>query len=238
MILTHGDSIARIVDQAAKKAGKTVPIVLTVSGDPVRSGIVTSLARPGGNITGLTSSSRDLAQKRLALLKEVVPSASRIAVFWDSRVPPTVRQLKTLQVVAPALGVKLLPIEFVKSHIDRAFDAIRRERPDALNVLGWGLTIPYTKQIADFALKNRLPTVFTSGRFVVAGGLISYGVDSLDLYNRAATYVHKILKGAKPAELPVEQPTRFNLTINLKTAKALGITFPQSILFQATKVIE
>lgn len=135
VILTHGDSIARIVDRAAKQAGRTVPIVSTVSSDPVRSGLVASLARRGGNITGLTSSNRELAQKRLALLKEVVPSASRIAVFWDSRVPPTVRQLKTLQVVAPALGVKLIPIEFVKSHIDRAFDAIRTERPDALDVL-------------------------------------------------------------------------------------------------------
>jgi putative ABC transport system substrate-binding protein len=136
------------------------------------------------------------------------------------------------------LGVKLIPIEFVKPHIDRAFDAVRRERPDALAVLGWGLTIPHTKRIAEFALENRLPTVFTSGRFVVAGGLISYGVNSLDMYRRAATYVHKILNGAKPAELPVEQPTRFVLTINLKTAKALGITFPQSILYQAAKVIE
>lgn len=238
VVLTHGDSIARIVDKAAKAAGRTVPIVLTVSSDPVRSGLVSSLARPGGNVTGVTSSSRDLVQKRLGLLKEIVPSASRIAVFWDPRVPPTIRQMKTLQSVAPALGVKLIPIEFRKPYVHRAFDAVRRARPDALNVLSWGLTNPYTKQIADFAFKNRLPTVFSGDRFVVAGGLISYGVDALDLYRRAATYVHKILKGAKPAELPVERPTRFNLAINLKTAKTLGITFPQSILLQATKVIE
>ncbi len=145
--------------------------------------------------------------------------------------------MKALKDAAPALGVRLIPIEFVKGHVDRAFDAVRRNRPDALNVLGWGLSIPYTKHIADFAFKNRLPTVFASERFVVAGGLMSYGVD-FDGYRRAATYVHKILKGAKPAELPVERPTRFKTTLNLKTAKALGITFPPSILFQATKVIE
>jgi putative ABC transport system substrate-binding protein len=238
VILTHGDSIAQIVDEAAKKAGKVIPIVLTVSSDPLGGGLVDSLARPGGNITGLTSSSRDLVQKRLQFLKEIVPSAVRIAVFWDSRVPPTVRQMQNLQHAAPAFGVKLIPIEFVKSHVDRAFDAVRRERPDALIVLGWGLTVPHTKPIANFALKNRLPAVFTSKRFVAAGGLISYGVDTLAMYRRAATYVHKILQGAKPAVLPVEQPTRYNLAINLKTAATLGVNIPQSILLQATEVIE
>jgi putative ABC transport system substrate-binding protein len=179
-----------------------------------------------------------LVQKRLQFLKEIVPSAVRIAVFWDSRVPPTVRQMQNLQHAAPAFGVKLIPIEFVKSHVDRAFDAVRRERPDALIVLGWGLTVPHTKPIANFALKNRLPAVFTSKRFVAAGGLISYGVDTLAMYRRAATYVHKILQGAKPAVLPVEQPTRYNLAINLKTAATLGVNIPQSILLQATEVIE
>ncbi len=238
VIVTHGDSIARIADQAAKQAGITIPIVLALSSDPVGGGLVASLARPGGNITGLSNSANDLVAKRLQLIKEVVPSASRIAVFWDSRVPPVVRKMKALQAVAPTLGVELFPIEFTKSNVERAFDAVGRERPDVLMVLGWGLISPYRKQIAEFALKSRLPTMYAGERFVLAGGLMSYGADGVDLYRRAATYVDKILKGAKPADLPVELPTKFNFVLNLKTAKALGITFPPSILLRATKVIE
>ncbi len=238
VIVTHGGSIARIADQAARKAGMKIPIVFALTSDPIGYGVVANLARPGGNITGLSNSSSILVAKRLELLKEVVPSASRIAVFFNPAVGHTARQLKTLKAVAPGLGVTLMPIEFAKPNIERAFDAIRRGRPDALNVLGWGLTSPYRKRIAKFALKNRLPMMQTSAAAVRAGGLMSYGVSRLDLYRRAATYVAKILKGAKPAEMPVEQPTRFTLTLNLKTAKALGITFPRSILLRADKVIE
>ncbi len=238
VIVTHGGSIAKIADQAARKVGMTIPIVFALTSDPIGYGVVANLARPGGNITGLSSSSSILVAKRLELLKQVVPSASRIAVFWNPAVGHTARQLKTLKAVAPRFGVTLLPIVFAKPNVDRAFDAIRREHPDALNVLGWGLTSPYRKRIAIFALKNRLPTMQPGARTVVAGGLMSYGVSRLDMYRRAATYVDKILKGAKPAEMPVEQPTRFYLTVNLKTAKALGITFPRSILLRADKVIE
>ena len=238
VIVTHGGSIARIADEAARKAGMTIPIVFASTSDPIGYGVVANLARPGGNITGLSSSSGDLVAKRLQLLKQVVPSASRVAVFWNPAVGHTARQLKTLKAVAPSLSVTLLPIVFAKPNVGRAFDAIRRERPDALNVLGWGLTSPYRKRIAKFALKNQLPMMRTGARSVVAGGLMSYGVDRVDLYRRAATYVDKILKGAKPAEMPVEQPTRFYLTVNLKTARALGITFPRSILLRADRVIE
>ena len=238
VIVTHGGSIARIADQAARKAGTAIPIVFASTSDPIGYGVVANLARPGGNITGLSSSSGDLVAKRLQLLKEVVPSASRIAVFWNPAVGHTARNLKALQSVAPRFGVKLVPIVFAKPNVEGAFDAMRRERPDALNILGWGLTSPYRKRIAKFGLKNRLPTMRTSPRSVVAGALMSYGVDSLDLYRRAATYVHNILKGAKPADLPVEQPTKFYLTLNLKTAKALAITFPRSILLRADRVIE
>ncbi len=238
VIVTHGGSIARIADQAARKVGVTVPIVFAQTADPIGYGVVANLARPGGNITGLSSSSSILVAKRLELLKQVVPSASRIAVFWNPAVGHTARQLKTLQAVAPRLGVALLPIVFAKPNIEGAFDAVRKERPDALNVLGWGLTIPYRKRIAKFAIKNRLPIMLSEARTVAAGGLMSYGVKRLDLYRRATTYVHKILKGAKPAEMPVEQPTKFYLTVNLKTAKALGIAFPRSILLRADKVIE
>jgi putative ABC transport system substrate-binding protein len=146
--------------------------------------------------------------------------------------------LKTLQGAAPEFGVKLLPLEFAKPNTARAFDTLRGERPGALNVLGWGLIGRYRKQIADFAIENRLPTMFSGKKYVVAGGLMSYGVDNVNRYRRAATYVHKILQGAKPANLPVEQPTRFTLTINLKTAKALGIKFPRAILLRADEVIE
>ncbi len=238
VIVTHGGSIARIADQAVKKAGMTIPVVFASTSDPIGYRIVASLAKPGGNITGLSSSSSDLVAKRLELLKEVVPSASRIAVFWNPAVRHTGRQLKTLQAAAPGLGVTLVPIVFAKPNIDSAFDALRRERPDALNVLGWGLVSRHRKRIAEFAPKNRLPTMQTGARGVASGGLMSYGSARNDMYHRAATYIDKILKGTKPADLPVEQPTRFYLTVNLKTAKGLGITIPPSILLRATEVIE
>ncbi len=238
-IVTHGGTTARVADQAAKKAGTTIPIVFAVSGDPIGDGAVASLARPGGNITGLSNSHSDLLAKRLELLKEVVPSASRIAVIWNPANPMISRQLKVLQAMAPALGVTLLPVELKGGDdLGRAFASIRKERPDALNVFGYAVIATYRKQIAEFALKNRLPAISTIERSAVAGLLMTYGANMVDLYRRTATYVDKILKGARPADIPVEQPTRFYLTINLKTAKAIGITIPPSVLYRADKVIK
>jgi putative ABC transport system substrate-binding protein len=237
VIVTHGGRWAKLADRTAKKAGRTIPMVFAVDANPVGRGIVDSLARPGGNITGLSDSHTDLVPKRLEFLKKVVPSATRVAVLWDPR--RGALQLKALQAVAPALGVTILPFKFANPEdIEPAFAALRRERPDALNVLGYPLIATYRKRIADFALRNRLPAISTAERAAVGGFLMSYGVNFLDMYRAAATFVDKILKGAKPADLPVEQPTRFYLTVNLKTAEALGISFPRSILLRADKVIE
>ncbi len=239
VIVTHGGSAARVADRAAKEAGRAIPIVFAVSADPIGDGAVASLARPGGNITGLSNSHSDLLAKRLEFLKEVVPSASRIAVIWNPAIPTISRQLKALQAVAPALGVTLIPVEFKGGDdLDSAFAAIRKERPDALNVLGYPQIATYRRQIAAFALKNGLPAIGTVEPLAVVGLLMTYGASLVDLYRRAATYVDKILKGAKPADIPVEQPTRFYLTINLKTAKKIGITIPPEVLFRATKVIK
>ncbi len=239
IIVTHGGRVAQRADRAARVVGRTIPLVFAVDADPIGNGTVASLARPGGNITGLSDSHSELVAKRLELLKEVVPSATRVAVFWHPDAGHTRSQLKALQDVAPDLGVTLLPLK-VRPPDDarRAFAAIRRERPDALNVLGYSGLGTYKRQIVAFTLENRLATIFTSERWPLAGGLMSYGVNFLDMYRRAATYVDKILKGANPADIPVEQPTRFYLTVNLKTAKAIGVMFPQSILLRADRVIE
>ncbi len=237
VIVTHGGSAARAADRAAKKAGRTIPIVFAVTASPLR--VVASLSRPGGNITGLSDSHSDLVPKRLELFKKVVPSASRVAVLFSPARRLGASQFKALQAVAPSMGVTLLPVAFSKpDDLDGAFAVIQRERPDALNVLGYSLAGSYRRQIIEFLLKNRLPSVHANHSWVVAGGLMSYGTNLLDLYRRSATYVDKILKGAKPAALPVEQPTRFYLTLNLKTAKVLGIKFPQEVLFRADKVIK
>ena len=237
VIVTHGGTL--VADRAAKNAGKTIPIVFAVSADPVGAGYVVSLARPGGNITGLSDAHSELVPKRFEILKEVVPSASRVAVLWSSVSANGARQLKALQAVAPRFGMTVLPVDFARpADFDRVISTIESERPDALNVLGWSLLAAFRKRITDLALNNRLPTVFTGERSILVGGLMSYGARLPDLYRRAATFVDKILKGAKPADLPVEQPTRFYLTVNLKTAKALGITCPPSILLRADRVIE
>ncbi len=237
VIVTHGGRWAQLADRVAKKAGRTIPMVFAVDSDPVGKGIVASLARPGGNITGLSDAHGDLVPKRLELLKEVVPSASRVAVLWSPH--RGALQLNALQAVAPRLGVTLLPITFgTPEDVEPAFATIRRERPDALNILGYPLIGTYLEQIVDFTLQNRLPAIGTIARHPEAGQLMSYGFEMTDLYRRAATLVDKILTGAKPAEMPVEQPTRFYLTLNAKTAKAIGVTFPQSILLRADRVIE
>ncbi len=224
---------------AAKQATSVIPIVMVGVGDPVGLGYVASLARPGGNITGLSSMSVDLGPKRLELLKETIPRVSRVGVMWNPGDPARAIELRDTQAAADRLGLRLQSIE-VRSpdEIERAFSAILRERPDALIVQQDPLTIAQRARIADLALKNRLPAISVFREFPEAGGLMAYGTNLADLYRRAATYVDKILKGARPADLPVEQPTRFELVINLKTAKALGLTLPQSILIRADHVIQ
>jgi putative ABC transport system substrate-binding protein len=225
---------------AARDATDTIPIVMPVSGDPVAQGYVASLARPGGSITGLTSrSASGLAPKRLQVLKEIVPEISRVAVLWNPGSSAKVIELEETEAAARALGVALQSLE-VRGPDDfgSAFDAAVAGRVEALTTFTDPLTLTHAMRIADFARGSRLPSVFEVRPFVAAGGLIAYGPDTTDLYRRAATYVDKILKGAKPADLPVEQPMTFELVINLKTARALGLTIPESVLQQATEVIQ
>jgi len=223
---------------AAKRATTTIPIVMVGVGDPVGSGLVASLARPGGNITGLTLLATKLGGKRLELLREVVPRLRRVAVFWNPANLSVALLLRETEVGARALGVQLLSLEVRgPEDFEAAFAAAIRGRADALIALEDPLTVVHRGRIIDFATKNRLPATCGLKEFAQAGGLMSYGASLPDLYRRAATYVDKILKGAKPADLPVEQPTKFELVINLKTAKALGLTIPQSILLRADQVI-
>src|SRR5262245_8183180 len=227
--------------QAAKNATKTIPIVMMGPGaDPVEAGLIESLARPGGNVTGLTLLNRELGGKRLELLKEAVSKLVRVAVPYETIGPATLIEIKEiLPVAARALRLTLQPWEVrAADDFERVFAAINKERPDGLLVLGGPLMNPNGKRIADFALKNRLPSIYNSREAVNAGGLMSYGADLADSYRRVAYYVDRILKGAKPADLPVEQPTKFELVINLKTAKQIGLTIPQSMLYRADKVIK
>ncbi len=225
--------------RAAKQATLTIPIVMVAAGEAVEVGLVASLARPGGNVTGLTQMLPELTGKRLELLKEIVPKLSRVAILWNSANPAKVPDWKGTQVAARTLGVALYPAEVRgPDDFERAFDAMSREKLDALMTLDDPLTFRYRTQVVDFAAKKRLPAVYALSQFAAAGGLMAYGVDLSDLYRRAATYVDKILKGAKPGDLPVEQPTKFELVVNLKTAKALGLTIPPSVLMRADEVIE
>jgi putative ABC transport system substrate-binding protein len=226
---------------AAKNASKTIPIVMAVSSiDPVKQGLVESLARPGGNVTGVSSFSRELGGKRLELLKEAVPTLARVAVLYDPAVAGSVREVKEdVPVAARALKLTLQPWEVRGADgFEKVFAALNKERPDGLHVPGGGSLINANiKRIVGFALKGRLPSMYSSRRFVDAGGLMYYGADLSDSYRRVAYYVDKILKGAKPADLPVEQPTKFELVINLKTAKQIGLTIPDTVLYRADKVI-
>ena len=225
---------------ALKKATKTIPIVF-IAGDPVGSGLVPSLARPGGNITGLASLTAELSIKGLELLKEAAPKVSRVAVLWDSADPDAAPNLGETQVAARALRVQLLPLEVRGPQgLDNAFAAVRKDRADALMVtMAWDPSRPPgVSRILDFAARNRLPAIYQIREFADAGGLIAYGPSFPAMYRRAAVYVDKILKGAKPADLPVEQPIKFELVINLKTAKALGLTIPPSLLLRADQIIE
>ena len=228
--------------QAAKNATKTIPIVMTGGGgNPVKAGLIESLARPGGNITGITYLSGELGGKRLELLKEAVPKLVRIAVLYDPASPSSALEVKEeIPVAARALGLTVWSWEVRDADgFEKAFAALSKERPDGLYVLGGAsLMRANRKLIAGLALKSRLPSVYSVREYVEAGGLISYGADLADSYRRVAYYVDKILKGAKPADLPVEQPTKFELVINLKTAKQIGLTIPQSMLYRADKVIK
>jgi putative tryptophan/tyrosine transport system substrate-binding protein len=209
--------------------------------DPVRAGLVDSLARPGGNVTGLTALNRELGGKRLELLKEAVPKLSRVAVLYDPADPPSLHEVKELLPAdTRALKLTIQPWEIrAVDDFEKVFAALNKQRPDGLYALTAGPVMrPNRKRIVGFALKSRLPSVYSSSEGVEAGGLMSYGADLADGYRRVAIYVDKILKGAKPADLPVEQPTKFELVINLKTAQQIGLTIPQSLLYRADKVIK
>ena len=224
---------------AAKQATTAIPIVMAVGADPVGSGYVASLARPGGNITGLSNLAEDLIAKLLELLKAAVPRASRVAILVNPANPAHTSFRREIQTAAQVLGVTLLPVEARSPNdFEGAFAAMTRERAGALVVLPDPMGLTERKRIADLAAKSRLPAIYGFKEHVEVGGLMTYGVNLRDSYRRAATYVDKILKGAKPADLPVEQPTRFELVVNLKTAKALGLTIPRSILIRADRVIQ
>ena len=226
--------------RAAKNATKTIPIVMMGAGnDPVAEGLIESLARPGGNITGLTHISRELGGKRLELLKEAVPKLARVAVLYDPATPGVVREVKEdLPVAARELGLTLRSWEVrAADDFERVFAALNKQRPDGLYVPGGSLMAANRKRIATFAAKSRLPSMYSNGQAVDAGGLMSYGADLTDSYRRVAYYVDRILKGAKPADLPVEQPMKFEFVINLKTAKQIGVTIPPDVLARATKII-
>ena len=236
IVITGGDPQI----QAAKNATKTIPIVMTGRGsDPVEVGHVESLARPGGNVTGVTNLGPELGGKRLELFKEAVPKLARVAVLYDQALAANVHELKeVLPVAARGLGLTVRSWELrVADGFEKVFAALKKEPPDGLYVLGGPLMVANGKRTVDFALKSRLPSV-SNRAYVDAGGLMSYGADLADSYRRVAIYVDRILKGAKPADLPVEQPKKFEFIINLKTAKQIGVTIPPDVLARADKVIK
>jgi ABC-type uncharacterized transport system substrate-binding protein len=223
---------------AAKQATTTIPIVMLGVGDPVASGLVASLARPGGNVTGVTSLQHELTGKRLELLKAVLPTVSRVAILWNPANPVHAVGVREAEVAAQALGVQLHLVEARGPEaFDRTFTAMTSAHAGALLVLGDALVFEHRRRLAELAVRSRLPTMHNIRPFVEAGGLMAYGPSTRDLRRRAAVYVDKILKGAKPADLPVEQPMKFELVLNLKTADALGLTIPPTVLFQATEII-
>ena len=225
---------------AAKQATTTIPIVMAAGNDPVGAGLVASLARPGGNITGLTVDAGDeLPGKRLDLLKEAVPKLSRVAVLWNTANSAHSHYLKAIEEPAKGLKLTLIPVGFREAgDFESAFRKAVRERANGLIVFSDGVTLGQRGPIADLAIKNRLPAISGAAQYAEAGGLISYGADQAERFRRAAAYVDKILKGTKPADLPVEQPTKFKLVINLKTAKQIGLTIPPNVLVRADRVIK
>jgi putative ABC transport system substrate-binding protein len=234
IVATNNPAVA-----ATQKATTTIPVVMVLVTDPVRLGFVRSLARPAGNITGLTIQSPELAGKRLALLKETVPTLTRVAVLWDPTEPGRRQLVKETEAVAPKLGLQIQTLEARDMRgLPGAFTAMTRERVGALLVYGSSLLFAQRAAITELATKNRLPTMCPASEWMDAGFVMSYGVRLNDMYRRAPYYVDRILRGAKPGDLPVEQPTRFELAVNLKAARALGLTFPASLLQQADRVIE
>jgi putative ABC transport system substrate-binding protein len=235
IVVTDGTEVTRL----ARNATRTIPIVMTLDGDPIGSGNIASLARPGGNVTGMTTLQSGLGEKRIELLKEAVPGLSRVAVLWNPKSHTSASNFPGTESAGRALGLEIKSLELRgPDDFDEAFDAALRWRASAVAVLSDAEMFANRTRLLGLAAKHRLPTMHTQGLWVKAGALISYGTDFSDLSRRAATYVDKILKGAKPADLPVEQPTKFELIVNLKTAKALGVTIPQSILLRADEVIE
>src|SRR5712691_9252215 len=225
--------------RAAQRATSTIPIVMAEAGDPVRTGLVASLARPGGNVTGLSVMDPDLTGKRLQLLKEVAPTIARVAVLYNPTFPATVPGMREAQAAGPALGLAILPMEVRTSdELEAQFAVMTRVHADALLTFGDPFASTHHRRIVDFAAKSQWPVVYFWRECVEVGGLMSYGPSLPDLFRRAATYVHKILQRAKPADLPVEQPMKFEFVINLKTAKTLGLTIPPTLLFQADEVIK
>ena len=235
MIVAGGEAAIR----AAKRATSQIPIVMALAADPIGSGLVPNLAHPGGNLTGMSALASDLAGKRVELLKELVPAAKRVAVLWNPSNQSKVTEWKDTHIAAQSVGLILVPVEAqTPAELDPALAAIRRERPDAMIAFTESFTLAFRQKIGEFALANRLPMVAELREFAVVGGLASYGTSRADLWRRSASYVVKILRGANPGDLPVEQPTRFELVINLKTAKTLGLEVPPSLLARADEVIE
>jgi len=225
--------------QAVQQATKTIPIVMSVVLDPVGSGLATSLARPQGNITGTSMMAPDIVGKQLQVLKEVVPNVSRVAVLWNPANPGSAPQLREAEAAARALRVQLQVLEArVPKEIDSAFATMTRERAGALVILADDICTNRRRQIAELAMRRHLPSVYGVREYAEAGGLMEYSFDPLEMEARAAIYVDKILKGVKPSDLPIEQPSKFELVINLKTAKAIGLTMPPSLLQRADRVIE
>ena len=224
---------------AARRATASIPIVVTAGGDPVRAGVVTSLARPGGNVTGLSELSPELTPKLVQFLHEAVPRLSRVAVLWNPDNPSSVPTLEEMEGAAQRFRITLQPLVVRKPEdVARAFSALRDDHPDALIVYVIPITYGHRAEILDFVVKRRLPTIYSAREFVDVGGLMSYGPNLRELFRRSATYIDKILRGTKPGDLPVEQPTKFELVINMKTARTLGLTIPPSLLARADHVIE
>jgi putative tryptophan/tyrosine transport system substrate-binding protein len=234
VIIAGGPSV-----RSAQQATNTIPIVIVFSGDVVQTGLVASLAHPGGNTTGVSFMAPDLGAKRLQLLKEAFPNASRVAAVWNPAEPASALEFKEVQSAAPTLGVTLQSIEVrLPNELESAFEAATREHADALITFAHAFTIFNARQTIDLTAQSRLPAMYGLKEFVEEGGLMAYGPNLRALYHRAAYYVDRILQGTKPADLPIEQPMRFDYVINLKTAQALGLTIPQHVLLQATEVIQ
>ncbi len=236
VIFTSWGTLAAL---AAKRATTTIPVVIGAAGDPVRTGIVASLAKPGGNVTGVSSLALELEAKRLELVKEVIPKVSRVGVFWNPESAYSTLAFKEVEAAARALGVRLHAVRLTEpSDLDRAFATLKRDRVEALVLHAYNATLQNRRAIIEFAAANRLPTIYPLREYVEEGGLLSYGANVADISRRAAYYVDRILKGAKPADLPVEQATTVELVVNVKTARSLGITIAPSVLLRAEQVVE